>query len=327
MNSRRTFIKTGALMSAAAYVASPMAQTSPRTVRIVVGFLPGGLTDAIARKLGDGLNRLNLGATFVVDNRPGASGRISVMNIKDSPADGLHLLLTPANTLTLLNHFFKHEGFNPITDLKPVSGVFSFAYCFSVGPSVPASVKTIKDYLAWVKANPSKSTYAGLTAAPQHMLTAQLSRISDTPLTLVPYKGGGPLMVQDILRGDVPAVAHVTGDALQWQGPDKLRTLATFTRTRSTFFPNVPTIGEAGFPELVVDDYGAVHAPKGTPNAIVARWGEAIRQVISQPDFKSMLATQAAEPYPIDSQQVANSMKEEYAFWGKLVETTGITMR
>ncbi|WPB55925.1 Bug family tripartite tricarboxylate transporter substrate binding protein [Xylophilus sp. GOD-11R] len=327
MTNRRTLLKAGALLGAASGQCALRAQSNGKTVRLVIGFLPGGVTDVIARTLADGLNKLNPGAQVIVDSRPGASGRIAVLNAKNSPPDGTTLLLSPGNVLTLLPHFFKNDDLDPMVDLVPVAGVFAFAYVFSVGPAVPASVVTMKDYLAWAKAHPEKATFAGISAAPQHLLTAQLSRTSSTPLTLVPYKGGGPLMVQDVLRGDVPAVAQITGDALQWQGPDKLRTLASFTKARSPFLPDVPTIGEAGFPDLMVSDWGAVYAPRGTPPAIVKRWSEAIQQVVSQPSFKAATAMQGAEPYPTNAMQIAQTMREDTPFWGRLVASTGVTMQ
>ncbi|MDB5930235.1 MAG: twin-arginine translocation pathway signal protein [Polaromonas sp.] len=325
MSNRRTILQAGALLGASVIVRTPLAQTGGRPVRIIVGFLPGGLTDVLARQLAEGLNKLNLGSTFIVENHAGANGRISITRIKSSPPDGMHLLLTGSAVVTLLPHFFKKDD-SQVSDLVPINAAYSFAYGFSVGPAVPASVKTLSDYLAWAKANPAKATYACVAANPQHLLAAQLSRISNTPLTMVPYKGGGPLMIQDVLRGDVGAVSGVTGDVLQWQGPDKLRTLATYTRKRTSSLPDVPTAIESGFTDVVVDDYGAVFAPKGTPQAIVTRYAEAIRQVVMQPPFKAAMTSYAVEPLLTDGQQLASNLKNEFEFWGKVVAATGITM-
>src|SRR5205085_3834456 len=142
--------------------------------------------------------------------------------------------------------------------------------------------------------DPSRGNYAGVPGAPQHLLAGYLSKLTETPLSLVAYKGGGPAMVMDILRGEAPAVVQVTADALQFQGPDKLRTLASFTRSRSPFLPNVPTSAEAGVAGLDVDESMGVFAPRGTPAAVVQRLEAAIHQVVSQPAFRSSLAAQAS---------------------------------
>lgn len=326
MTSRRTLLKAGAALGASSIAGISLAQTSGRPVRLVTGFLPGGLTDVLARHLAEGLNRLNLGSTFIVDPKPGASGRISASFVKNSAPDGTTLLFTPGNVMTLSPHIYKQVEYDPFADFVPVHSVFMFAYALSVGPAAPVNIKTLKDYLAWVKANPAKGNYAGVPGAPQHLLAAYLSKVTSTPLSLVAYKGGGPAMVTDILRGEAPAVIQVTADALQFQGPEKLRTLATFTKSRVPFLPDVPTASEAGVPGFEIDEWGGVFAPKGTPAAIVQRWSAAIRQVVSQPAFKAALAPSAATPSLADGEQTARAMKEDHAFWAKVIATTGFTL-
>ncbi|HSW18428.1 MAG TPA: tripartite tricarboxylate transporter substrate-binding protein [Ramlibacter sp.] len=325
MIQRRTILKASALLGASAIAPAALAQ-SGRPVKIVVGFLPGGLTDVVARLLAEGLNRQNLGSTFIVESKPGANGRIATAYLKNSSPDGATLMYAAMNVMALAPHIYKKLDYEPLTDFVPVHTANSFGYVLSVGPAVPAQVKTLKEYLAWVKADPTRGNYAGVPGAPQHLLAAYLSKITDTPLTLVPYKGGGPAMAMDIIRGEAPSTIQVTADALQFQGADKLRTLATFTRVRSPFLPNVPTAAEAGVPGLEIDESMGVFAPKGTPPAVVQRLSAAIQQVVSQPSFRTSLATQASVPDNADPEQFARMLKQDHSFWSKVVASTGFTL-
>jgi tripartite-type tricarboxylate transporter receptor subunit TctC len=322
MIKRRKFLTAGVAVGAMAVLGAP-ARSAP-TARIVVGFLPGGLTDVVARQLAEGLNQSGYDQTVIVENRAGASGRIAIMNVISSPADGTSLLFTGSNALSLGPHVFSNIEFDPFADFIPVSSVFSFAYCFSVGPSVPAEVKTLKKYLAWAKENPDKATYAGVLGAPQNLLTGQLGKTAGVELTLAAFKGGGPQMTQDLLRGDIPAATQVVSDVIQWQGPDKLRTLAVFAEKRSPFLPDVPTIGEAGFPDLVAEEWMAIFAPKGTPQATIDKLSAAIKAVVSQPTFAEGLKTQAGLPNAMSGPETAIALKRDWEFWKSAVEATGI---
>jgi tripartite-type tricarboxylate transporter receptor subunit TctC len=325
MIQRRTLLQAGALLGASSLAPAALAQGS-RTVKVVVGFLPGGLTDVVARLLAEGLNRQNLGSNFIVESKPGASGRIATAFVRNSAPDGTTLLFSAMNVMSLFPHIYKKLDYDPLTDFVPVHAANSFGYVLSVGPAVPATVKTLKDYLAWVKADPSRGNYAGVPGAPQHLLAAYMSKITDTPLSLVSYKGGGPAMAMDIIRGEAPAVIQVTADAVQFQGPDKLRTLATFTRARSPFLASVPTAAEAGVAGLDVDESMGVFAPKGTPAATVQRLSAAIQQVVAQPSFRTSLALQASVPDNSDTEQFTRLLKHDHAFWSRVIASTGFAL-
>lgn len=325
MIDRRAILKAGALLGAPGMFGLAHAQN--RTARFATGFLAGGSVDTTCRLLTDGLNKLTTGYNSIVETRTGAAGRLAVANIKSSPPDGAHLLYTPGNVLTLLPHVFKKVEYDPFTDVIPVQSVYTFGFVFSVGPAVPQDVKTLHDYLRWAKANPAKASFGSpATGASPHLLGMQLAKITNTPLTHIGYKGGGPLMTQDVLRGDVPAALQVTGDVVQHQAPDKIRTLASFGKARTPFLPNVPTVGELGFPELTNEDFGAVFVPRGTPQPVIDRWAEAIRQVVSTPAFKAGCDTVAVVPNLSNAQETARSLKEDHAFWAKVIASTGITL-
>lgn len=327
MSDRRSFLKAGALLAAAGAWDLALAQASARTARFATGFLAGGSVDTTCRLLTDGLNRLGMGYNAIVETRTGAAGRLAVANIKASPADGSSLLYTPGNVLSLLPHVFRKVEYDPFTDVVPVHSVYTFGFVFSVGPAVPQEVKTLHDYLRWAKANPAKASFGSpATGASPHLLGMQLSKLTGTPLTHIGYKGGGPLMTQDVLRGDVPAALQVTGDVLQQQGPDKLRTLASFGKARTPFLPEVPTVGELGFTELTNEDFGAVFVPRGTPQPVIDRWAEAIAQVVATPAFKAGCATVGVLPNLANAQETARVLREDHAFWAKVIASTGITL-
>jgi len=327
MIDRRSFIKASAILGSASLLSPALAQGNARVVRFTTGFLPGGSVDTTCRLLIDGVTKLSTGYSPIVETRSGAAGRLAVAAVKSSSPDGTNLLYTPGNVLSLLPHVFKTVEYDPFKDLVPVQSVYTFGFVFSVGPGVPQEVRTLPDYLRWAKANPSKAFFGSpATGASPHLLGMQLSKLTDTPLTHVGYKGGGPMMTQDILRGDVPAALQVTGDVLPHQAPDQIRTLASFGKERTPFLPNVPTIGELGYPQLANEDFGAVFAPSGTPQPIIDRWAQAIRQVVAQPSFKKGCETVAVLPNMNDAEQTARSLKEDHAFWAKVVNSTGFPL-
>ena len=168
MTTRRQFaqaLAAGATLSAFGPLAR--AQASLDMARIYCGFPAGGTSDAMSRRLADKL-RGNYANTVVVENKPGAGGQIAISTVKDSPADGAHLLLTPSSMLSIYPYVYKTLPYKPLEDVQPVSLACWFNHAFGVGPAVPESVKTVKDFLAWAKANPEKANYGSPGAEPRY---------------------------------------------------------------------------------------------------------------------------------------------------------------
>ena len=168
------------------------------TLKLLCGYPPGGTTDAVTRRLAGSLQAAGHAKVALVDNKPGASGRLAIDELRRSPADGSVMLLTPASAISLFPHFYNKLSYRP-EDLAPVGTACRIGFGFGVGPAVPASVKTLKDYLAWVKAHPDQANYGSPgNGSPPHFLGALLGKAAGVDLRHVPYRGTAP-GIQDLL--------------------------------------------------------------------------------------------------------------------------------
>jgi tripartite-type tricarboxylate transporter receptor subunit TctC len=291
------------------------------TARILVGFPPGGTVDAVARRVADKL-RGTYAKNVIVENKAGAGGRLAVEELKRSAPDGTTLLVTPAAMITLYPHLYTKLGYG-IDDVAPVSTVAQIVFAFGVGPAVPDSVKNLKDYLAWAKANPDKASYGSPGAgSPPHMEGALLSKESGVELRHVPYRGSGP-GIQDLLGGQVPAFSSPIGDYLPHRG--KLRVLATSGPSRSRFAPEVPTYTEQGFRALEQVEWYGMFLPAKTPADIVQRAASALHQGMAGPEMAEALAAFGLEVKVNTPAELAKAVKDENAAWGPIVKRVGFT--
>ncbi len=293
------------------------------TLRILCGYPAGGTTDAVSRRIADKLHG-RYAKTALVDNKAGATGRIAIDELRRSTPDGSVLLLTPASAISLFPHIYNKLTYR-IEDVAPVSTACRIAFGLGVGPGVPASVKTLQEYLAWTKANPDKASYGSPGAgSPPHLLGALLGRTAGVDLRHVPYRGSAP-GIQDLLGGQVPAMSSPVGDYLPYLKDGKLRLLATSGEQRSTFAPDVPTYAELGFKELVMNEYYEVFAPARTPAEVLQRAADAVRAAVGAPDVIEAFAKLGLEASPSTPQELAALVREENAQWGPIVKRVGFT--
>lgn len=321
MIDRRQFIATGT----AALAFSPWAALaqSVDTTRLLVGFPAGGTVDALARRLADKL-RGAYAKTALVENKPGAGGRIAAEELKRSAPDGATLLVTPAAMITLYPHLYTKLAYTA-DDAVPVAGAASVAFALGVGPAVPDSVKNVKDFLAWAKANPGKANYGSPGAgSPPHMVAALLGKESGVELSHVPYRGSAP-GIQDLLGGQVTAFSSPIGDYLPHVKTGKLRVLATSGPKRSRFLPDVPTYTEQGFKALEQVEWYGVFAPPRTPAALVDKASATIREMLASPEVADALATFGLEVAYQSPAELGKSVKGENAAWGPIVKRVGFT--
>jgi tripartite-type tricarboxylate transporter receptor subunit TctC len=277
----------------------------------------------VARRLADKL-RGTYAKTVLVENKPGAGGRLAVEELKRSAPDGTTLLVTPAAMITLYPHLYTKLGYG-IEDVTPVSTVAQVAFALGVGPAVPESVKNVKDFLAWAQANPSLAAYGSPGAgSPPHMEGALLSKESGVELRHIPYRGSAP-GIQDLLGGQVAAFSSPIGDYLPHLKSGKLRVLATSGPTPSRFAPDVPTYTEQGFKILEqVEWYGVFLPAKASPE-LAQRAAAAVRQAMSAPDMAEGLATFGLEIKVNSPAELAKAVKDENAAWGPIVKRVGFT--
>jgi len=268
------------------------AQSRLENLRIIVGFPPGGTTDAFARRIADKL-RGNYANTVMVDNKPGAGGQIGVTTLKSAAADGAHILYSPASMLTIYPHSYTRLSYAQ-SDVTPIGIGHSTDHAFVVGPAVPDSVKNIKDFVEWAKANPGKASIGNPAAGSMpHLLAGRLAMLGGFQITNVPFAGSGPAIPQ-VMGGQLAGMSSPLGDWVQHHKGGRVRILATSGPDRAVFTPDVPTYREQGFGELLVREWFGFFAPAGVSDAVKQNLNAALRQAMNQQDIRDFVTPLAA---------------------------------
>ncbi|MDE2605833.1 MAG: Bug family tripartite tricarboxylate transporter substrate binding protein [Burkholderiales bacterium] len=305
------------LVSLAAGLAHAQA-TQP--IRILVGFPPGGGSDAIARILADKLKD-QLGAPVVVENRAGAGGQIAAQALKAAPADGHTLFLSHDHTISILPLVTKNPGFDPATDFVPVAGFATFANALAVSGGTPA--KSLAEYVQFVQAHGGKDTVGvPAPASIPEFLVGLVGAKYKLDLQAAPYRGSAPMM-QDMLGNQIHAGVGSIPDFIENQKAGKLRVVAVIGAKRQAILPDVPTFAELGFKDLDDLPYYGLFAPAGTPAAVLEHYNQALAKVVSMPDVREKLTamglTVAYQPQAAFAQRV----KTYTQTWEKIIKASG----
>jgi tripartite-type tricarboxylate transporter receptor subunit TctC len=326
MQHRRHFIHI--LGSAAALGAlsplSALAQALDQ-IKIMYGFPAGSAGDSVARRVAEKLGGTPYSKNpGFVENKPGAGGRIAVETLKNSPADGSVLTLAPVSALAVYPYIYPKLSYKP-EDVAPVSiGAIMF-HGLAVGPAVPAEVKTLKDFLAWAKANPAQASYGSPGAGSMpHLLGALLGLRSGVELKHVPYRGTVP-SITDLVGGQIAAAMNPSGDYLQYMKAGRVRVLATSGKKRSPYLPDVPTFTELGYPDVTSEEWFGFYAPAKTPAATIAAANSAITAALKDKSVVDALALVGLVANGSTPQEMAADQKAEYERWGPLVKQIGFT--
>jgi tripartite-type tricarboxylate transporter receptor subunit TctC len=326
MQHRRHFLHT--LGSAAALGAlSPLAALAQALdqVKIMYGFPAGSAGDSVARRVAEKIGGTPYSKNpGFVENKPGAGGRIAVETLKNSPADGSVLALAPVSALSVYPYIYPKLSYKP-EDVTQVSiGAIMF-HGLAVGPSVPAEVKTLKDFLAWAKANPAQASYGSPGAGSMpHLLGALLGLRAGVELKHVPYRGTVP-SITDLVGGQIAAAMNPSGDYLQYMKAGRVRVLATSGRKRSPYLPDVPTFTELGYPDVTSEEWFGFYAPAKTPAATIAAANAAITAALKDKSVIDALALVGLVASGSTPQEMAADQKAEYERWGPLVKQIGFT--
>ncbi len=300
------------------------AQGMVDTLKIIVGFPPGGTTDAFARRMAEKLRGV-YATNVLVENKPGAGGQIGVTTLIASPADGTTMLFTPGSMITIYPHTYPKLPYK-VSDVLPISTGLYTAFGLGVGPAVPATVTNVKELIAWVKANPAMGNYGtpGAGSMP-HMVAALLDKAAGTDMKQVPYRGSGPAIIE-LLGGQLPIFSSPIGDYLQHLPSGKLRLLAVSGKQRSRYAPNVPTYVEQGFPELDMEEWFGFFMPAKTPIAIATRMNDALKTLIPAKDVADFAAPIGLLPTASSSlDDFAKTVKADSELWGRYVKRIGFT--
>jgi len=292
MSTRRQLIKGAAVGLLGFGSIHSQAQSRVETLRIIVGFPPGGTTDAFSRRVGEKL-RGTYANNVIIDNKPGAGGQIGVMTVKSAPADGAHILYSPASMLTIYPHSYSKLNYT-LSDVTPIGIGHSTDHAFVVGPAVPESVRNIRDFVEWAKANPGKAGIGNPAAGSMpHLLAGRLAMLGNFQITNVPFPGSGPAIPQ-VMGGQLAGMSSPLGDWVQHHKGGKVRILATSGPDRSVYTPDVATYREQGFGELVVREWFGFFAPAGVSEAVREGLNSALRAAMNQSDIRDFVTPLAA---------------------------------
>jgi tripartite-type tricarboxylate transporter receptor subunit TctC len=299
-----------------------IAQTITKPSRLIVGFPAGGSIDAVARLLVE--NMKGYAPSLIVDNRPGAGGRTALDMLKGGEADGSVIGITPGDQLTLFPHVYNRLSYKP-GDFTPVTTICSVQFLLTIGPMVPADIRSLADFIAWCRGNPKVALFgtAGAGSRP-HFLGTMLARAANFDFAHLPYKGNQQA-VQDLLGGHVAANVSTIGNTLPQVQSGALRALATTAPRRSAALPDVPTFGELGYPMLEGVEWFGIVVPSRTPAGVVAGLHEAILGALRNDDFKAGLAKLSFDALQLASEDFAQLMKSDTERWAGIVKAAGFT--
>jgi tripartite-type tricarboxylate transporter receptor subunit TctC len=319
MRSRAFALVASLIFACAAAVAHAQVKFD-KPVRLLVGFPAGGTADVIARVVADKLPA-SVGQPVIVENRPGAIGRIAADAVKNAAPDGTTLLVMPIGPMTVAPHVYKDLGFDPLKDFAPVALGATFQFAIGVGPA--SGAKTWDQFVAWARSNPKAAAVANSGAGSlPHFFAVLVSTQLGLEMLHVPYKGSSAY-VGDLISGQVPAAVDAIADLTELHRAGKVRVLASSGAVRSTALPDVPTFAEVGVKNVETMGWFGFFAPAKTPKPIVDALNQAINKALQSPDVRERLSGLGMDPASGSAEEFAKVVASDYAKWGPIVKASG----
>lgn len=292
-----------------------------KPVRIVVGFVPGGGSDFIARLVSQKLTE-PLGRTVIVENRPGAGGAIATEYVSRQPADGYTLLLNSAGPNGIIPAMSPKTPYDPIKDFDAITKVVSMPFLIAVHPSLP--VKSIKDLITLARAQPGQLNYGSAGhGSTNHLVNVMLGLAANITMTHVPYKGVAAAMT-DVIAGNIQIMSGDLVTILPQAKNGKVRALAVTSAKRSALVPEIPTIAESGVPGYDTSGWFGIVAPAGTPRAISERLNSEMVKGITATDARERLRVLGGDVVASSIADFAAFMRADNAKWAKVVTAAGL---
>ncbi len=316
---QRRHLASLALLAAAGLAApAVMAQDKP-PIRIVVGFPPGGSVDQVARLLADKM-RVSLSQTVLIDNKPGAGGRIAMGEIKRAAPDGQTLVFTPSGPVATQPWLYKVLGYDPFKDFTPIALASTFDFALTVGPGAPAG--DAKALFAWMKANPGKANYAtsGAGSVP-HFAGQLIGQSVGVPMVHVAYKGGAPAAA-DLMGGQIPLMVDTASETIEQHRSGKLRILAVTGEARSKSLPDVPTLKEVGI-NVTADAFFALYGQAGMAPDQVARISRAVGDALRAQDVQDKIMSYGLVAKYAGPDELAALQAVHYKRWEAPIKASG----
>jgi tripartite-type tricarboxylate transporter receptor subunit TctC len=315
-------LAAGLGLAAAATLAAAQAWPA-KPVRIMVGASPGGGTDIIARMLAEKYQAI-FGQPFLVENRPGASNTIAADLTAKAPPDGQTILVATNTAQSIAPHLLK-LGYDPLKDLAPVALLVTVPNVLVVNTDVPA--KSVKELVALIRANPDKYSYGSSgTGSTQHLAGEAFAHELGLKMTHVPYKGSSQAL-GDLIGGQIQMIFDTTSSAMGHIKGGKVRPLAVMSPKRSRELPDVPTLAEAGIPNVEMTTWYGLFATAGTPKATLDRLAAETAKVLRMPDVQKRLEGLGGEPGDLTPAQLAAMNKAEFDRFGKLIRAANIKLQ
>jgi len=307
----------------AAGLASAAAQQFPvKTITLVVPAAPGGVTDLIARALGQRFSE-SLGQSVVVENKPGASNQIAAEYVARSSADGYTLLVSPEATVAINPYLFAKLHYNPTKDFVPVAGLVKIHQALVTNPSVP--VHTVSDLIGLAKKEPGALNYGTYgVGSTGHLNMEMFQAMAGVQMVAIHYKGATPALT-DVIAGHIQMMFISVGSAVQPWKAGELNVLAVGSKERLARLPDIPTVAESGLPGFEAASWFGLFAPAATPSAIVSQLNALTQRVLSEPAFRAaVLDPQFFEPMPGSPQDFAAFIKTDAEKWRRVLKVANV---
>ena len=321
MNHHRRHLLTAAA-AAWAVPGALRAQTDKAPIKVLIGFPPGGATDAIARTVADRLPA-ELGQQVVVENKPGAGGRLAADALLAAPADGQTFMVAPNATPTFQMLVFGHQvRWHIERDFAPVATLAS--YPLGMGVALSTGANNAREFVAWAKANPAKASFGtpGL-GGQNHFLGVSFAKAAGIDLPVTPYKGSPP-MVTDLIGGHVPAAISLMDGMMAHHKAGTVKVIGLFTKERSPLMPEIPTFVEQGFAVTGGDAWTGLWAKAGTPPATIERVQRALQKILAMPDVQQTFSQKlSVHPHYRDGRAMAALQREDLALWEPIIKASG----
>jgi tripartite-type tricarboxylate transporter receptor subunit TctC len=301
--------------------AAQQAAYPSKAIRIIASQAPGGGIDYVCRIVGPKLSDA-VGQTVIVDNRPGANGSLAAEITAKSPPDGHTLMLGAVGNLATNVLFYKKLGYDPLRDLAPVTSAVLSVNVLVVHPSVPA--RSVKELIALARKRPNELAYGTSgTGGAGHLAGALFRQLTKTELLHVPYKGGGPAMI-DLVAGQTQIGFASQPSSAGFIRDGRLRALAVTTAHRSKLFPQLPTIAEAGVPGYESHAWYGFVVPAKTPQPVVTRLNQEVTRILNSPDVIQALLAQGLEVWTLTPDAFGAYIKSEAEKWTRVIRQAGI---
>lgn len=299
-----------------------LAQSYPtKAIRFVVPFVPGGGTDLMARSIGQKLNE-EWGQPVVVDHRPGGTGAVASVIIKNATPDGYTLLMVTSSTHAISPNLFRNPPYHPVRDFTAIARTATAPQILAVHPSVP--VNSVKELVVLAKTKPGTLNYASPgTGTIGHMTGEMFKMVAGVDIVHIPYKGSASA-ARELLGGHVQLSFSAPGPIIPQVRAGKLKALAAATRERSLELTDIPTFAELGYPAIEASNWYGVLTTAGTPKAVVDKLNREIVRIVQLPEIKEILFRQGYEPKTSTPSEFAQFIKDEFAKWQKVAKTSGV---